>query len=152
MPPTLCDWRAKPNAKAKREATPVNASRDDGVRKPDAGNPPVRFDEGRGWRRSLALCLSSRATPPTLHLPSVPMRDHHPSAQPQLPFCVPCAPLRPFALRSHQVGLAWIWLDLPSAPMPHHPPLCFLFVLYVPFCGHSFFDPISLNAHRSSAS
>ena len=69
MPPTLCDWRAKPNAKAKREATPVNASRDDGVRKPDAGNPPVRFDEGRGWRRSLALCLSSRATPPTLHLP-----------------------------------------------------------------------------------
>ena len=44
----------------------MKAPREDGVRKPDAGNLHVRFDEGRGWRRSWALCLSSRATPPTL--------------------------------------------------------------------------------------
>ena len=47
----------------------VNASRNNTVRKPDAGNPPVRFDEGRGWQRSLAY--ASHPVPPLLlYIPS----------------------------------------------------------------------------------
>jgi hypothetical protein len=33
----------------------VNASRKNAMRKPDAGNPHVRFDEGEGPQRSLAF-------------------------------------------------------------------------------------------------
>jgi hypothetical protein len=33
----------------------VNASRKNAMRKPDAGNLHVRFDEGEGTQRSLAL-------------------------------------------------------------------------------------------------
>src|SRR5436309_8109231 len=40
-----------------RTHLPVNASRKNVLRKPDAGNPHVRFDEGEGTRRSLALPL-----------------------------------------------------------------------------------------------
>jgi hypothetical protein len=36
------------------------------MRKPDAGNLHVRFDEGEGTQRSLALRLSSRASLSTL--------------------------------------------------------------------------------------
>jgi hypothetical protein len=39
---------------------PVNASHNNALLKPDVGNLHVRFDEGEGSRRSLALCLSSR--------------------------------------------------------------------------------------------
>ena len=34
--------------------------------KPDAGKPHVRFDEGEGSLRSLAICLSSRDALSTL--------------------------------------------------------------------------------------
>jgi hypothetical protein len=35
--------------------------------KPDAGKPPVRFDEGRENRRSLAFAYQSVVLLPTLH-------------------------------------------------------------------------------------
>ena len=42
----------------------MKAPREDGVRKPDAGNLHVRFDEGRGWRRSWAYAF--HPVPPLL--------------------------------------------------------------------------------------
>jgi len=69
--------------------------------KPDAGKPPVRFDEGREadghW-----LCLSIRRFPPTLHISS-------PSTQPSAmagPICVefPRAEKLPWVARSESVS------------------------------------------------
>ena len=44
----------------------MKASRNNALRKPDAGNPPVRFDEGEGSRRSLPLCSHPVASFSTL--------------------------------------------------------------------------------------
>ena len=44
----------------------MNESCNSAMRKPDAGNLHVRFDEGEGTRRSLALRLSFRASLSTL--------------------------------------------------------------------------------------
>lgn len=52
LPAKLRAWREKLSVKAKQET--VNASRNKAMRKPDAGNLHVRFDEGEGTQRSLA--------------------------------------------------------------------------------------------------
>ena len=55
LPAKLRAWREKLSVKAKQEThPPVNASRNNALRKPDAGNLHVRFDEGEGTPRSLA--------------------------------------------------------------------------------------------------
>ena len=65
LPEKLRVWRAKLSMYAKPvEERPgalplVNAACEDPVRKPDAGNLPVRFDEGRGRQRSLAIASHS---------------------------------------------------------------------------------------------